>query len=297
MVPATIPIVLEVVGCSAFASLRAKYPAPMPVMLPNANGTANRQNVTGQRPGEGVIAAGVGICAILSGNLTEEKHHAQIVIVKGLVHWQRGHCNVTVRNGALYAFRSQGIMRFECRFCVLPLFSGKTTMTIKSNYNQWQYGEDGPGGGSVPYNVMATGAIAPFSPLNARRDIQQSSLQARTRIPVGMRPGMASQGPFPAAAAAPSVADASDMMNGSLGRVLGADASGRPIRHFAAAGAPSVPEASRAVSALRQMAEVLRSNNVTNLAPPLVSGPLAALARGEAIVLRWPNGVALTAAL
>lgn len=70
-------------------------------------------------------------------------------------------------------------------------------MAVQSNYKQWQYGQDGPGGGSVPYNVMATGALAPFNPAHVRGDIQPDQISARTQIPVGMRPGYTSEGPYP----------------------------------------------------------------------------------------------------
>ena len=166
-------------------------------------------------------------------------------------------------------------------------------MAIKAGYqNQWKdwrYGQDGPGGGSVPANVMATGAIAPFDPLNVRRDIESPMVAARTSIPVGRRPGVAAFTPGPSTT--PTMAGAFD------GAVLGADAAGRPIRAYNMPFAQSVPEARQAMGAFKRAASILRRQNLFNLAPPLIGGPLASLARGEAIVLKWPNGIQFTAAL
>jgi len=160
-------------------------------------------------------------------------------------------------------------------------------MAIKAGYKTWQYGQDGPGGGSVPYNVMATGAIAPFNPLDVRRDINETMVAARTSIPVGRRPGVASFTPGPS----------TTPMAGAFGAVLGQDGAGRTVRAFQMPFAQSVPEARQATGAFKQAASILRNQNLFNLAPPLVGGPLASLARGEAVVLRWPNGIQFTAAL
>ena len=159
---------------------------------------------------------------------------------------------------------------------------------IKAGWNSWQYGQDGPGGGSVPANVMATGAIAPFDPRHVRHDISQTMVAARTSIPVGRRPGIA---------AMPMMPNTQPTATAGFGGYLGADATGRPVRAFQMPFAQSVPEARRALGAFRAAANILRKQNLFNLAPPLVGGPLSALARGEAVVLRWPNGIALTASL
>lgn len=56
---------------------------------------------------------------------------------------------------------------------------------------QWQYGQDGPGGGSLPSFVMRTGQYSPFNPMDARRDLRPSSIEDMVRIPTAHRPGYA----------------------------------------------------------------------------------------------------------
>ena len=163
-------------------------------------------------------------------------------------------------------------------------------------HENWRYGQDGPGGASVPYNVMSTGSLAPFNPRYVRRDISETNVAARTAVPVARMPGVAAftpaqRGqPMPVQAQSPSAPE----LNGV---VLGADRAGRPVRQYAMPFSMSVPQARQAVGAFKRIAKIMRQQNLFNLAPPLVGGPPAALARGEAVVLRWPNGIALTAAL
>lgn len=76
-------------------------------------------------------------------------------------------------------------------------------MAVTSNWKTWSYGQDGPGGGSLPHNVMATGSIAPFSPMHVRRDIQTSMVEAATRIPVAQTPGTSLDGVFGLGAGGP----------------------------------------------------------------------------------------------
>lgn len=81
------------------------------------------------------------------------------------------------------------------------------------------------------------------------------------------------------------------------GTLRGSDEAGRPVREFAVAGAPTSPEAARAAAAIRWQAGLLRQRGLLTAAPAMVAGPAAALARGEAIVLRFTNGATITAAL
>jgi hypothetical protein len=170
---------------------------------------------------------------------------------------------------------------------------------------RWKYGQFGPGGGSIPEFVMRTGSIAPFNPMHARHDISERSVAEATRVPVGYPVGVASYSPPPmsaAAAAAERVAQAQAQTApapaATAGILLGADAQGRPVRQFDLPGAPSAPQAKRAVAALRQTAAYLRQRQISGLVAPIVGGPLAALVSGDSVVLRWPNGgVAIAAAL
>lgn len=146
---------------------------------------------------------------------------------------------------------------------------------------KWQYGQEGPGGGSVPGWIMATGQIAPYAARDVRRDVSVRSITDMTNIPVARRPDVVGTNtPAPLS-----------------GAVLGADASGRPMRHFNMPGAPTSPLAQQAVGALKRVAGILRRQGLENLGPAMVGGPLAALARGEAVRLQWPNGVTISAAL
>lgn len=142
----------------------------------------------------------------------------------------------------------------------------------------WKYGQFGPGGGSLPANIIATGAIAPFSPMDVRHDIQSGYVQDRTRIPVAQRPGFTPTGP----------AKQGPPADGAL---LGATPSGRPVREFQMPGNPNAIEARQLAAGARRVAQIMHKQGLNNLPGELVGGPIAALARGEAAVLRWPNGV------
>jgi hypothetical protein len=92
---------------------------------------------------------------------------------------------------------------------------------------QYTYGQDGPGGGSLPEYVMRTGTIAPFNPLHVRHDISEKNVGMETRIPVGWPPGVAQYVPAPvpaAPAAAPAPAPAATA--GYFGYGLGYDEMG-----------------------------------------------------------------------
>lgn len=80
------------------------------------------------------------------------------------------------------------------------------------------------------------------------------------------------------------------------GTLRGADESGRPLREFALPGMPTSNAAARAGQTISRAAVLLRRRGLLT-APAIVAGPAAALARGEAVVLRFTNGVAITAAL
>lgn len=146
----------------------------------------------------------------------------------------------------------------------------------------WKYGAFGPGGGSLPYNVMSTGAIAPFNPNGVRHDIQANYVQDVTRVPVNMPPTGIPSGNTPAP------------MNGVL---LGQAPDGRPVRQFLIDGSPNTVQAQAVAAGARQVAQNMRAMGLTNLPSALVGGPLASLARGEAVVLRWPNGIQVGASL
>lgn len=140
----------------------------------------------------------------------------------------------------------------------------------------WKYGQFGPGGGSVPYNVMTTGAIAPFNPMGVRHDIRAQYVDDATRIPVGHQPGFAPSGPAPGPTA---------------GVLRGATGEGRPIREFHMTGNPNAIEARQVAAGARRVAQILYQQGLLNLPGELIGGPISSLARGEAAVLRWPNGV------
>lgn len=135
---------------------------------------------------------------------------------------------------------------------------------------------------------MKTGVIDAMSPRNARRDIKMQHVQAMTSIPTGAPYGPPGS-PMPAAAPGPEAPGA--------GEIKGADAAGRPVREFHVGGNPNAASAKVAAGALKRAAKILRDTGVETAVPSLVGGPLASLARGEAIILRWPNGIAVTAAL
>jgi len=137
----------------------------------------------------------------------------------------------------------------------------------------------GPGGGSLPEWVIRTGATSPMSPANARRDVEAPNVLRTTREPTGVTYKAGGEVSL-------------------LGHALGFDDLGRHMRQFPmTAPAASVEEARGAVEALRRVARYLRDRGIAQKAPELVGGPIAALARGEAIVLNWPNGVAIKAAI
>lgn len=142
------------------------------------------------------------------------------------------------------------------------------------------YGQSGPGGGSLPEWILRTGAISPFDPRDVRHDIDAVNVERETHIPVNMRPGAASYSP-------PC----------GMGALRGAEPNGRPVREFAVGGAPSAEGARGVTAALCRAAKFLRGRGADASAPEVVGGPLSALARGEVIVLRWPNGIAIKAFL
>lgn len=155
-----------------------------------------------------------------------------------------------------------------------------------------RYGQFGPGGGSLPSDIMRTGIIAPFNPLHARHDVSAANVEREVRIPVAMQPGVAPG--FGPPVGTPIPESPVTMLGGIL---LGADDAGRPVREFPVPEPASQKSALVAVSAMKAAAELLRKRGIESATPALIGGPLAALARGEAIVLRWTNGVAITAAL
>lgn len=147
----------------------------------------------------------------------------------------------------------------------------------------WKYGQFGPGGGSVPYGVFATGAVAPFNPMAVRHDIRAGYVQDATRIPVGMRPGFTPTGPQSPPSSPPGPP--------ASGLLKGATPEGRPVREFMMSGNPNALEARQQAAAARRVAQIMYQQGLTNLPGELVGGPIASLARGEAAVLKWPNGV------
>ena len=126
---------------------------------------------------------------------------------------------------------------------------------------------------SIPEYVMKTGSIMPYDPRTARADISERNVMEAVRIPVGRDPG--------------KPADS--------GVLLGSDAAGRPVRAFEVPEPTSTKQALRAAEALKSVAALVRARGLAS--GPLISGPLASLAAGEAIVLRWTNGVTIQAAL
>lgn len=152
----------------------------------------------------------------------------------------------------------------------------------------WKYGQFGPGGGSMPANVMRTGSIGPFNPHNVRHDIQSQFVQDAVQIPVG-HGGRAPTIPTGGDTPVPGVSTPAAAP--TAGVLLGAAADGRPVRKFDVPGAPTVPEAKVAAGALRRSARLLAQNRLFGLSPALIGGPLASLASGEATVLRWTNGI------
>lgn len=137
----------------------------------------------------------------------------------------------------------------------------------------------GPSGGSLPEWVIRTGAVSPMNPACARRDIQAPDVIRTTRLPTGTA--------FPT----PSGMQI-------MGVSLGHDNFGRHVREFPVrVETGSAADAKGAAAALTKAARFLRDQGIATAAPELVGGPIAALARGEAVVLRWPNGIAIKAAL
>jgi hypothetical protein len=145
-----------------------------------------------------------------------------------------------------------------------------------------KYGVGGPGGGSIPEYVMRTGTLAPFNPMHVRQDINERSVEDMTHIPVGHEPGVAA----------------------GFGTPFGADVAGRPRRLFIVGGSATAFEATRLAQRLKEVAARFKSLGMPSVADMerlgfrrLFGGPVTSLARGEAILLRWRNGTAVTAAL
>jgi hypothetical protein len=139
----------------------------------------------------------------------------------------------------------------------------------------------GHDGGSIPEFIMRTGAYAMFNPLHARQDINAKHVEREVSIPVGQRPGTAQYTPPPTPA--------------PVAGYLGQDQDGRPIAKYEMPGAPTPPEARQAAAALATVARQIQSRGLPALVPSLIGGPLASLLRGEKVVLRWTNGVAISA--
>jgi hypothetical protein len=144
----------------------------------------------------------------------------------------------------------------------------------------YKYGQFGPGGGSVPGWVMRAGQVAPFNPLDARHDIVEENVERAVRVPVAYPPGVAEYGPPP--------------LRGTL---VGHDAFGRPVAEFQLPGAPSPDRAMQMATTLRRAAAHIQRYGLAEFAvPSLVGAPLAALAAGGTVVLRWANGVKVSVA-
>jgi hypothetical protein len=164
---------------------------------------------------------------------------------------------------------------------------------------QWQYGQFGPGGGSLPANVMRTGSIAPYNPLDVRSPLRPQSIEDLVRIPIARTPGIVPTSPPapllpPPADDVPVVPTASEAESATMGIVLGSDQGGRPIREFRLVGQG---DPKGIAAAFKEVAQVIKRSGLQNASPLLVGGPVAALARGEAIRLRWTNGAVIQAAL
>lgn len=160
---------------------------------------------------------------------------------------------------------------------------------------QWRYGQFGPGGGSIPAGVMRTGMLMPFNPQHVRHDVGTRDVEERTSIPVAHQP---SPGLYPTGGDQPIPGIAPTMVSPPKGTLKGATPSGRPIREFQVVGTPSPSEAKQVMAAFRQAAKQLVATGLVNRLPSaLVGEPLAAMANGEAVILRWPNGMAVTASL
>lgn len=160
----------------------------------------------------------------------------------------------------------------------------------------WHYGQTGPGGGSLPGWIARVGQIAPFDPQHVRHDIVEENVERAVRVPVAYPPGVAEYQypapPWPSSRICPASAAAS-----TQGAYLGADDAGRPVRHYDVPGVPSQPQALRAAEAIKSVARLIRKHGLQAQVPTVVGGPLASLARGEAVILRWSNGVSIQAAL
>lgn len=148
---------------------------------------------------------------------------------------------------------------------------------------------------SLPEFVMRTGVLAPFGPTHVRQDVRPAHIRKVTSLPTGAptapnRP-TTTAAPLPTIVAPPQ---APGQMNGYL---AGADAAGRPVREFPQEGAPTTLEAKTAAAAIKKAASLVRARIPAGAIPALVGGPISSLVRGEAVVLRWPNGVAIQAAL
>ena len=132
---------------------------------------------------------------------------------------------------------------------------------------------------------MRTGAISIFDPRDARSGVANKTIIDEVRAAVGRRTDKIQTSTETAAEPA------------SQGILLGADAAGRPVRAFDIPSMPSSAQALRAVSALKETAQLIRKRGLATAVTPIVTGPLAALAAGDAVVLRFTNGVAIQAAL
>lgn len=130
--------------------------------------------------------------------------------------------------------------------------------------------------GSIPAQIMRAGSIRPFAPNQVYGDLTPASIERLV--------GGATQ-------------VATDRSASPEATVLGADDAGRPVMQFEFPEAPQPAEAQRVAQLLVLAAQRLKQAGIVLASPSLVGGPMASLIRGESVVLRWANRVAVKAAL
>lgn len=157
-----------------------------------------------------------------------------------------------------------------------------------------RYGSSGPGGGSIPEFMMRTGVIAPFNPYDVRHDITERNVEREVRVPVGYPPGVAQYGPPEGSAVSPLPEGA---VISIVGVFAGTDSFGRAVTKFDLPAAPESGAAMETGRRLKRLARTMRAQGgALQLPADVVGGPLSALARGEAVVLRFANGVTVSVA-